>query len=289
MSDWEKSGQIASEALDFGKNLIKEGKNALEVLNKIEKKINELGGKPAFPAQISINETAAHCIPEKNVVFKEGDLVKLDVGAHVNGCIGDNAVSINFGDHDKLIKASRDALNSAIEIAKIGTELREIGNVVNEVMKSYEFNVIKNLSGHEIKEYETHAGLTVPNYDDGDRTKLKEGQVIAIEPFATTGVGFVKEGKPSGIYSLINPKQVRNDTTRNVLKFILEEYSTLPFAQRWLSKKFSEFQIKFALRMLEKEGIIQEYKQLIEKGNGIVSQSEHTLMIGKNTKILTKR
>ena len=201
MKDWIKAGEIASEALEYGKGLIKKDRSVIEIVEKVENKIFQLGGKPAFPVQISINEIAAHYAPIKeNLLIKESDIVKLDVGAHVNGAIGDNAVTV--GNNKELIQASRDALNEAIKIIQIGTKLKDIGKIIDKTISSYGFNPIKNLTGHSIDIYEQHSGLSIPNYDDGDDTKLKKGMVIAIEPFATTGIGMIEEGKDSGIFKL---------------------------------------------------------------------------------------
>ncbi len=290
MDDWEKAGKITSEVLEYGKNLIKTNVNVKYVVEKIEKKIFELNGRPAFPVQISINEVAAHFIPlTDDLRFKEDDLVKLDVGVEVNGKIGDSALSVDLGNNKDLIKASEKALEEAIKIVKIDVKVNKIGEVIEEIIKNKGFKVIKNLSGHEIKEYEEHSGLTIPNYDNKDTTKLKKGQVIAIEPFATTGSGYVEDGKESGIYKILNIKQVRNEMTRDVLKYIVDEYKTLPFSKNWLLKKFPPFKVNFALRVMERENILHQYKQLVERSKEKVSQSEHTLLIDDNVKVLTKR
>ena len=288
MKDWIKAGEIASEALEYGKGLIKKDKSVLEIVKSVEGKIFKLGGKPAFPSQISINEIAAHYAPVKeDFPIKENDIVKLDVGVHVNGAIGDNAVTV--GKNKELIQASRDALNEAVKIVQIGTKLREIGRVIDETISSHGFKPVKNLTGHSIDLYEQHAGMSVPNYDDGDDTELEKGMVIAIEPFATTGIGLIEEGKDSGIFKLERLKNVRTQISREVLEFIAKEYKTLPFTKRWLFDKYQEFKVNFALRNLEREGIISQYKQLPEKSKGIVSQAEHTLLIDDKIKVLTKR
>lgn len=286
---YENAGKIAAEALEYGRKLVREGEKLREIADKVEEKIKSLNGGIAFPVQISINNIAAHYCPDINddTEIKKGDLVKLDFGAHVDGKIGDCACSINVnGSHDELIKASEEALNEAVKKMMPGIELREIGKVIEEVIKSHGFNPIRNLSGHEIKEYELHSGLTVPNYDNNDKTKLKEGQVFAVEPFATTGEGFVKDGKLSGIYNLVMPKNVRSG--REILDYIMKNYNTLPFARKWLLADFSEFKINFGLRMLERESIIQQYHQLIERSNGIVSQAEHTVKVADKPIVLTK-
>lgn len=290
MGDWEKAGDIAAQALEYGKSLINVGASLFAVTEKIEKKIEKLNGKLAFPINISINNVAAHNIAEnKDEKFKKGDLVKLDVGVHVNGCIGDNAATIDLGNHAELVKASEKALEEAIKVIKIGIKLNEIGKVIDKTIRGFGFKPIRNLSGHEIQEYEQHAGLTVPNYDNNDKTELEKGMVIAIEPFATDGAGLIEESKPSGIFRIALLKNIRSGIARDVLKHIFEEYKTLPFAKKWLLKKFPEFKVNFALRMLEREKILHQYPRLVEKGNGLVSQAEHTLLIDDEVKILTKR
>jgi methionyl aminopeptidase len=291
MDNWEKAGKIAAQSLEYGAKIIKVNENIKDIVEKIENKIYELNGKPAFPVQVSINEMAAHFTPNNEVIFfKENDLVKLDVGVHVEGYIGDNAVTIDLGKNNELVKASKLALQEAIKISKPGTRVYEIGKIIEETItnKDLGFKPIKNLSGHGINVYEEHSDPTIPNYDNKDKTELKEDQIIAIEPFATTGEGYVKNGKISNIYQVVNVKQVRNGLAREILKFILKEYNTLPFAKRWLFKKFPSFNVNFALRVLEKENILYHYPQLPERSNGLVSQHEHTLIVKDQPKILTK-
>ena len=153
MRNWIKAGEIASEALEYGINLIKKDRSVLEIIENTEAKIFQLGGRPAFPANISINEIAAHYSPIKeDFPIKESDIVKLDVGVHVNGAIGDNAATV--GSNKELIEASREALNEAIKIIQIGTKLRDIGKAIEKTISSYGFNPIKNLTGHSIDIYD---------------------------------------------------------------------------------------------------------------------------------------
>jgi methionyl aminopeptidase len=288
MDNWERAGKIAAEALDYGIKLIKVNENVKDVSEKIENKIHELNGKPAFPVQISINEIAAHFTPnDEEILFKENDVCKLDVGVHVDGCIGDTALTIDLGKNDELVKASKLALQEAIKIIKPGIKLFEIGKIIEKTISEYGFKPIKNLSGHGLDVYEEHSAPTIPNYNNNDKTELKENQIIAIEPFATDGEGFVKDGKLSGIYKVVNIKQVRDNNSREILKFILENYNTLPFAKRWILKKFPSFKVNFALRMLERDNILYHYPQLPERNNGLVSQHEHTLIVKNQSKILT--
>ena len=98
--DWIKAGKIAGEALQYAKRIAKPGINLLELADNVELKIVELGGTPAFPVNLSLNYVAAHYAPvlKETIVLKETDILKIDVGVHVNGAIGDTALTIRF-DH----------------------------------------------------------------------------------------------------------------------------------------------------------------------------------------------
>jgi len=287
MDVWQKAASISAEAREYGKKLCIVGAKHLDIAEKIEKKIIALGGKPSFPVDISTNTMAAHASPffDDMKVLAKGDLIKLDLGAHIDGHVTDTAITIEVGSNKyaKLAKAAEDALQAAVDIVKPGVKVCQIGAAVADVITSAGFQPIRNLSGHGVGLWEVHTTPTIPNYDNDDTTTLTEGQKIAIEPFATDGEGFIKEGKPSGVYGLVNLKPVRLQSTRKVLQFIQQEYKTLPFSARWL-QHFPN--VTFALRLLEKEGILQQYGELPERSGGMVSQMEHTLEVGKG--ILTK-
>ena len=135
-------------------------------------------------------------------------------------------------------------------MVKPGVKLCQIGAAISEVIRGAGFNPITNLSGHGVGQWIVHDAPSIPNYNNGDQTKLVEGQKIAIEPFATTGEGKVKDGKPSGIYGLVHLKPVRLDSARKMIQFIQKEYQTLPFCLRWVNHLPNA---KFILAYLEKE------------------------------------
>ena len=286
MEEWIKQGKIGAQVLKYAQSIAKPGIFLYDLAEQVDKKIQELGAKPAFPINLSLNHMAAHFTPTKedNPIYNEGDLLKIDIGTHTNGYISDTAITI--GDNKELIKASQEALKEAIKFARPGIEIRKIGAVVQDVISSHGFSPIKNLSGHQIKKYDLHAGITIPNYDNGNPQKLEEDMIIAIEPFATDGKGKIKEGKPSSIYRLIEKRPVRDPTTKKILNHIEKEYTTLPFCKRWLLKQFPT--ANFSLKILENQGIIKQYAQLPEETKGLVSQAEHTVLVKDKPIILTK-
>lgn len=283
ISNYRKSGKIARGVVKYAKSIIKPNMLLLEIAEKIETEIEKLGEKPAFPVNLSINEIAAHCTPSYNDETKAFGLLKIDIGVHIQGAITDTAFTLdleNSEENKKLILASEKALEEAIKTAKKEIEVYKIGERIHNSITSLGFSPIRNLSGHELGKYKVHAGLTIPNYNNNNNTKLPEG-VYAIEPFSTTGQGIVYEGKPSGIYRFKKRAGVRDNLAREIMNFVEQEYSTLPFCSRWIIKKFSE-RAKLSLNFLEKAGIIHQYPQLVEKSHEKVSQAETTILITEN-------
>ena len=277
---YKKAGQIAVQVKDYIKPLIKKGMSLLEIAEKIENKIIELGGKPAFPTNLSINEISAHCTPSYNDETLATGLLKIDFGVHVDGYASDTAFSVDLENNNKnkkLIETAEQCLKNAIEAIKNEKNLGQIGQVIQTTAEKAGFSPIQNLSGHEIKEYDLHAGINIPNFNNNSPVKLEDG-IYAIEPFTTTGQGLVYEGKPSGIYQLVQAKNVRDSNAREILNYIIEEYSTLPFCSRWLVKKFGTRAL-LSLHLIEQAGAIHQYPQLIEKSKSPVAQAEHTIII----------
>ena len=290
MDSWIKAGKIAGKTREYAKSLIKENISLLEITEKTEDYIYKQGANAAFPAQFSINEIAAHYAAQPNdkTILKSGDLVKIDIGVEFEGAIGDTATTaeVKTNKNQKLIESTEKALDNAIKILKPGLEIWQIGEVIDNTITEYGYNPIRNLSGHGLGKFLIHTGKTIPNYNNKDKTKLKEDQVIAIEPFATPGTGLIKEGKQSTIYRIEKIKAVRDVNAKKILTHIIEKYKTLPFSALQISHKFPNY--KLALLLLEKDGVLHHYPQLPEVSNSIVSQTEHTVII-KDKPIVTTR
>jgi len=290
---YEKAGKIAFEVLQETKQLIKPGAKLLDIADAAENKIREKGAKPAFPVNISINDAAAHFTPEKDStqIFGEKDIVKLDVGVHIDGFIGDNALTVDLSNENgKLVEASEKALDAAICAVRAGAKLGDIGAEVEAAIKGFGFKPIENLTGHSLGEYDLHAGVEIPNVGNSDPNTLSEGAVIAIEPFATNGQGRVSEAPDVEIFSLDGKPPVRMRESRRLLTYVEENYKTLPFAERWLYKDFhSKLLLHAALRELVFAGALRQYPILKESGSGLVSQAELTVVVEKDAaRVLTK-
>lgn len=286
---WRRAGKIAGQVREYGRALIKPGASLLDVSDKIEAKIKELGAGIAFPAQISCDSIAAHyCAHPRDDIIFDKQVVCLDVGVQLDGCIGDTACTVDLsGDHADLVQASRDALEAAITAVKSGSTMGEIGAAIQKSITSQGFAPVRNLSGHGISEYEIHTKPSVPNFDSGEANKPDKGSIIAIEPFATNGKGLIHEAGASTIFSLLRSKPVRDPFSKKLLKY-LEMYKGMPFTTRWLYREFSPVKVAFALRELTRIKALHSYPPLVEVGHGIVSQAEHTLYIGDEIEILTQ-
>jgi len=283
-----KAGEIAKEVKAFARSIAKKGVPLFEIASKIDDKIAELGGKPAFPVNLSINEIAAHSTPGPNDETKASGLLKIDVGVQIEGYVADTAFSMdleNSKKNKKLIKAAEDALKKSVEIFSFGTKIGFIGSVIEKTITSHGFEPVRNLSGHSIAHFDLHSGLTIPNHNNESEQRIEDG-VFAVEPFATDGSGKVREGRPSGIYHLERAGNVRDPFAREVLNYIKEEYQTLPFCIRWIHKKFGSRAL-IAMKRIEEAGLVHHYPQLIESGNGVVAQAEHTIFIDGSEKIVT--
>ncbi len=290
LDKWRKAGKISAEALEYGRGLIKNGAIIREVCDKIDAKIVELGAKPAWPSQIGLDATAAHATPDQddNSVF-DNNLVCLDVGAHIDGCVGDNATSVDLsGKYGDILKASEEALNAAIKVVKVGVTLGEIGKVIQDVIQGYGLVPVRNLSGHGISPWVIHDKPSIPNYDTKDVRTLQGDQIIAIEPFATNGAGMIYEAEHANIFSLIAKRPVRSPFAREILQFIENNYNTLPFAKRWIVKQFGLGKAGLAFNELMRLGMLHPYPPLIERNKGMVAVFEKTLYVSDEVEILTK-
>ena len=288
---WKTAGKLARNALHFGRDLIKAEKSMLNVTEEIELFVKKNGGELAFPTNLAVNNVGAHWTPssKSSETFCKGDVVKLDVGVHIDGYIGDNALTLEIGstNYTKMIEASREALNAAINVAVAGINVGIIGHAVQDTIEKYGYRPIANLTGHRIKRYNLHSGVSIPSVRERGGPTLNNGDIVAIEPFVTDGAGRVGGKRNSNIYHLRQIRKVRDEKATELMKEIQDRYKGLPFAERWLHE-FQDDATK-NLQKLMRAGIVSYYPVLDELGNGIVAQSEHTLLITNNgNEVLTK-
>jgi methionyl aminopeptidase len=279
---YRQAGKIASEARDYGKKLIVEDASLLEVVTKIEDLIVKRGGRVAFPVNIAIDDVAAHFTPRHNdtkLTFQRGNVVKLDVGAHLDGYIADTAVTIEVNTHNwnDLIKSSEEALEVAIDMIRPGVDLGLVGKAVEQTIQQFGFKPISNLTGHSLEQYKLHAGVSIPNVEEHNTCEVEPGQVLAIEPFATNGAGKVNSYKMSNIYRFVRERPVANKDAKLILEKIMRYRKSLPFSERWCTRYLSK--PNKALYKLIQARVIAMYPILKDKDSGMVSQAEHSVIV----------
>lgn len=289
INDYIKAGKIWRETIKFSRKKAIEGKSLLELANEIETKILE-EGQIAFPVNLSINEEAAHFTPngkiEDDRFLKKEDVLKIDLGVHINGYICDGAITINLDNtHAKQIEANDLALENAITKAVFGKPIEVIGKEIEDTLKQKGFNPVYNLGGHGLAQNDIHSYPSIPNHANGS-TSLLEECAIAIEPFSSTGKGYISESPQVEIFGLKEGKNVRNPYGRKLL-FIAKNYS-LPFAERWLRResKLDDFSFIVGLRELMKAGAFETFPGLKENKGTIITQSEKSLIVLENKTIV---
>jgi methionyl aminopeptidase len=281
-----EAGEILAQVRDEAAEMVEVGVSQLEVAEWAEDRIRELGGEPAFPVNISVDEEAAHATPapDDETTFGE-EMVNLDIGVSVDGWLADTAITVDLHGNDDLVAASADALEAAIDTVAAGVHTGEVGAAIEEVIDGYGFNPVVNLTGHGLGHWEQHTTPNIPNRAISEGATFEAGQVVAIEPFATTGSGKVNEGADEEIFALDREGSVRNRAARNVLEQVTEEFKTLPFARRWLDSDRAEM----ALRRLKRQDIVHGYPVLKEDDGELVSQKEHTLIVTEDGCEVTTR
>ena len=296
MESYIQSGKIASKIRDEASKMIKEGTLVIDLVEYVESEILKSGAEIAFPCNVSLNEVAAHYTSPAGdkTAIQAGDMVKLDLGAMIDGYIADTAVTViadgniteNYTQdeinlHEEIVEASAAGLEAAIATARAGVEISKIGAAVHEAISEYKLNPIFNLMGHSLEQNNLHAGISIPNYDNHDNYTLEEGQAVAIEPFATNGEGIVNDAPGHYIFSYMANKPFRMKSTQRVLKYIQQNHRYVPFSGRWITDEFGERKGAIALTQLSQAMAVYPYAPLREKKDCFVSQKEHTIIVEK--------
>jgi methionyl aminopeptidase len=281
-----EAGEIVTTVRAEAVERIEVGTSHLELAEWVEGRIRELGGQPAFPMNISIDEEAAHATPgiDDDATFGE-EMINVDIGVHVDGWIADTAITVDLSGNDELVEASEAALNAAIEMVEPGIDTGTLGDVIGRTIDGYGYNPVVNLTGHGLDHWEQHTQPNIPNRKVSQGVTLEVGDVVAIEPFATDGGGKVKEGSDEEIFALEQDSSIRDRQARDALDQITDQFRTLPFATRWLDVS----RPKMALRRLKQRDIVHGYPVLKEEDGCYVSQKEHTIIVTEDGCEVTTR
>jgi methionyl aminopeptidase len=178
---------------------VKPGVSTAELDSFAEKRVRELGAKPAFlgyrgyPATlcVSINEVIVHGIPSAKRIIKEGDIVSLDMGALLDGFYGDAAITVAAGKitgpAQRLMDVTKKSLEMALSEVRAGARLGDVSHAVEQYAEAHGMAVVKEFTGHGIGRH-LHEDPSIPNYGRaGTGPVLRAGMTLAIEPMLCLG------------------------------------------------------------------------------------------------------
>jgi len=276
----------------------------------------------AFPVGVNINNVVAHDSKTNPIngnaddrKFCKGDVVKVDIGVHINGRIIDSAfthiVTDKPGVHDKnniynsVLEASRESVFFAIKMAGPEQRLYEVSESIAEIIDSYEvilnndseglpIKPIKGIGGHNINQYQIHGGkliLSEPDYETQGDERMKEDEVYAIETYASTGYGVMTQNTEMNRcthFMEANHVDIENNKaiTKKDKKFFrqtdffewLQTRKGLPYSSTWLDNK-SIPKLEKAIKMGVSSGQLISYPPLFDEENSVVAQFEHTIHV----------
>ncbi|KAI1907242.1 Methionine aminopeptidase 2 [Ophidiomyces ophidiicola] len=314
INDFRKGAEIHRQVRQYAqRELLKPGKTLTEIAEGIEDSVRSLTGHMGledgdslvagmgFPTGLNINHIAAHYSPNagNKTVLQQGDVMKVDIGVHINGRIVDSAFTIAFDPvYDNLLEAVKDATNTGIREAGIDVRMSDIGAAIQEAMEAYEVEIngttypvkaIRNLNGHTIGHYLIHGGSvgkSVPIVKGGDQTKMEEGETYAVETFGSTGKGYVRDDLETSHYGKVPDAPnvpLRLSSAKNLLNVITKNFSTLPFCRRYLDRLGLDKYL-LGLNNLVSSGLVEAYPPLVDVKGSYTAQFEHTFLLRPTVK-----
>ncbi|KAI1086930.1 methionine aminopeptidase 2-like protein [Rostrohypoxylon terebratum] len=315
LTDYRHAAETHRQVRQWAQKNIKPGQSLTEIAEGIENSIRRLVGHDGlaegdakiagvgFPTGLNLDHIAAHFTPNagNKTILQQSNVMKVDIGVHVNGKIVDSAFTMAFDPmYDNLLAAVKDATNTGVKEAGIDVRLGELGGLIQETMESYECEIngttypiksIRNLSGHTILPYSIHGTKSVPIVKSADTTKMEEGDVFAIETFGSTGNGYVHDEGEVSHYALRSdaPKvDLRLSSAKSLLNVIRKNFGTLPFARRYIDRLGQEKYL-LGLNNLVQNGIVEDYPPLLDKKGSYTAQFEHTILLRPTVKEVISR
>jgi len=280
---FRRAGRIVRDCREWAVANIRPGVEIRTILETVERMIRESGGEPGFPAQSSRNFVAAHYCssPEDETRYEEGDCVKVDIGVHVDGYVADSAATVDLspdGRWSALIAASADALKAAIATVGPGVSVGDVGGAIERTIMDAGFQPVRNLTGHGLGRWKVHTTPQIPNYAEGGTGLIREGMVVAIEPFACTGRGMIREAGKAEVFMMVRPPRKAKGLDKDVLRAI-ESWRGLPIARRYF-QDLDRDAVEDTLSKLARQGSLMRYPPLVEEEGVMVAQTEHTMYVG---------
>ena len=278
-----KAGRIAKECREWAREHIRPGVTIRHILETIEAMIAERGAAPAFPAQSSRNYGAAHYCssPTDETAYEVGDCVKVDCGVHVDGYIADTACTVDLSEDGRwtpLAEASAAAQAAPIAPVGEGVAVGEVGAAIESTILAAGFEPVRNLTGHGLGRWKVHTSPQIPNYGERGGGRFKRDTVFAIEPFACTGRGYIKERGKAEVFMMVRPPRKAKGLDKGLLADI-QGWRGLPIARRYFNHHDAEV-VEDTLSKLARQGSLVRYPPLVEEEGVMVAQTEHTMYLG---------
>jgi len=283
----QRACKIAREVREEMRRTVREAMPIIDICEKAEALTREKGGKPAFPCNVSVNEIAAHYTspPNDKKTIPERSIVKVDIGVHVDGYIDDTAASVCFDpEYVDMVNTAEEALEKAVEILRPGLSITRFGSTIQKTVKTRGFKPVSNLTGHLIRRYIIHAGKSLPNVFNLSTSRIKEGEVYGVEPFVTvaSAAGRVENLREAYIFRYSKHKSLKDPYAKQILKYIKNNFLTLPFTERWLTEFASSSRYKSAFSELLSSKALVSYPVFVEASRKPVAQAEYTIMVVKD-------
>jgi methionyl aminopeptidase len=285
---YRKGGHIISQLRKTIPPLVREGGLVRELCEKVEAEIIALGGQPAFPCNVSINEVAAHYTSpwDDASVLPKDSVVKVDFGVHIDGYINDSAVTVSLNPmYLSMIGVAEEALRVGVARIAHGVRFSDVGEQIEKTIAQYGCRPIRNLTGHKVERYTIHAGLSVPNVSGPTPGRFQTGDIYAIEPFVTLkeAAGRVEDSDQMFIFRAVRERGVRSESAKKVVEYVRRTYRTLPFASRWLYSSLGKAVVDDGFSEAVRARCISGYPVLVEASGRIVTQAEHTVIVKENS------
>lgn len=317
LENYRKAAEVHRQARQWVQETASPGQTLREIASGIEDSVRALLGNAGlepgdsrkagmgFPTGLCLNHQVAHYTPnpgQRDVVLQQKDVMTVDFGVHIDGWIVDSAFTMAF-DHtyDNLLAAVKDATNTGIKTAGIDVRISDVSAAIQETMESYEVEIhgrtfpvkpIRNITGHNIKQYRIHGGKSIPFVKNSDQTKMEEGEVFAIETFGSTGRGYVHDDIGVYGYGLDHDSPLEIPVTvssaKRLHKTIRENFGTLVFCRRYLDRLGLDRYLADMNRLIS-NGIVEQYRPLTDIKGSYSAQFEHTFLLREKHKEVLSR
>ncbi|KAL4866093.1 hypothetical protein BDV12DRAFT_139703 [Aspergillus spectabilis] len=317
LDDYRKAAEVHRQVRKWTQERVKPGQGLTEIAVDIEDGVRALLGNAGldpgdslkagmgFPTGLSLNNCVAHYTPnpgQKEVILQSKDVMKVDFGVHINGWIIDSAFTMSFDPvYDNLLAAVKDATNTGLKTAGIDVRISDVSAAIQEAMESYEVEIegktfpvkpVRNITGHDIKQYRIHGGKSIPFIKNSDQTKMEEGEIFAIETFGSTGRGYLYDD--IGVYgygkSYDAPSHVSLPlaSARSLWKTINQNFGTIVFCRRYLDRLGLDRYLA-GMNSLVQHGVVDVYAPLVDTKGSYSAQFEHTVLLRENNKEVISR